>query len=141
MNFSIIPGWEIPEQHLSLRAVCSSGPGGQNVNKVSTKVQLRFAVAQNNTLNWGQKLRLQASYPSSVSTKNQKKDCAHPWFQRTQADGEEGPRPDQAESSRARRLKLLSTELSYMRVALRERYVARRTTAILLLFSASRVPA
>ncbi len=32
----------IPETDLSWMAVRSSGPGGQNVNKVSTKVRLRF---------------------------------------------------------------------------------------------------
>lgn len=32
----------IPESDLSWTAVRSSGPGGQNVNKVSSKVELRF---------------------------------------------------------------------------------------------------
>lgn len=31
----------VPESAISVRAVRSSGPGGQNVNKVSTKVELR----------------------------------------------------------------------------------------------------
>jgi ribosome-associated protein len=34
----------IPERELTLEAVRSGGPGGQNVNKVSTKVVLRFSV-------------------------------------------------------------------------------------------------
>ena len=58
------PGWEIPEAELSFRAVCSGGPGGQNVNKVSTKVQLRFAVDVSQALTPGQKIRLRASFPS-----------------------------------------------------------------------------
>lgn len=64
MTFELIPGWEVPENELSFRAVCSSGPGGQNVNKVSTKVQLRYAVQTSTALSMGHKLRLRACYPS-----------------------------------------------------------------------------
>lgn len=35
----------IPDRDLTLSFVRSSGPGGQNVNKVATAVQLRFALA------------------------------------------------------------------------------------------------
>lgn len=38
----ITPNISIPETDLSWTAVRSSGPGGQNVNKVSTKIELRF---------------------------------------------------------------------------------------------------
>ncbi|MEW5870713.1 MAG: alternative ribosome rescue aminoacyl-tRNA hydrolase ArfB [Chloroflexota bacterium] len=34
----------IDESHIQVRFVQSSGPGGQNVNKVATKAQLRFDV-------------------------------------------------------------------------------------------------
>ncbi|NUO76812.1 aminoacyl-tRNA hydrolase [Lysobacter sp. 5GHs7-4] len=40
----------IPEQELVERFVRSTGPGGQNVNKVATAVELRFDVAQSPSL-------------------------------------------------------------------------------------------
>jgi ribosome-associated protein len=36
------PGLSIPERELVWSAVRASGPGGQNVNKVASKVELRF---------------------------------------------------------------------------------------------------
>ncbi|HVH57353.1 MAG TPA: alternative ribosome rescue aminoacyl-tRNA hydrolase ArfB [Vicinamibacterales bacterium] len=40
----------IPESELEERFVRSSGPGGQNVNKVATAVQLRFDAAHSSVL-------------------------------------------------------------------------------------------
>ena len=40
----VAPGISIPEEELKFTFVRSSGPGGQNVNKVATAVQLRFAL-------------------------------------------------------------------------------------------------
>lgn len=39
------PGVRVPAWALRWRAVRSSGPGGQNVNKVASKVELRVAMA------------------------------------------------------------------------------------------------
>jgi ribosome-associated protein len=41
----IAPGIVVPEGALRFRAVRSSGPGGQNVNKVASKVELRVDLA------------------------------------------------------------------------------------------------
>jgi ribosome-associated protein len=40
----ITSDWSIPDEELLERFVRSSGPGGQNVNKVATAVELRFDV-------------------------------------------------------------------------------------------------
>ncbi len=42
MSLQVAAGIEIPDSELSLSFVRSSGPGGQNVNKVATAAQLRF---------------------------------------------------------------------------------------------------
>ncbi len=50
----------LPGNELSWRAVAASGPGGQNVNKVATKVELRFHLASSTGLDPGTKQRLRA---------------------------------------------------------------------------------
>jgi len=44
-NLRIAPGIELGEDELDENFIRSSGPGGQNVNKVATAVQLRFDAA------------------------------------------------------------------------------------------------
>ena len=48
----------IPARDLSWSAARSSGPGGQNVNKVATKVTLRFDLRNSTALTGAQKRRL-----------------------------------------------------------------------------------
>jgi ribosome-associated protein len=50
----------IPPSALSVRAVRSSGPGGQNVNKVATKVELRVALDAVEGLSDAARARLRA---------------------------------------------------------------------------------
>jgi ribosome-associated protein len=50
----------IPEAELEFRAIRASGPGGQNVNKVSTAIQLRFNFRASEVLDAGIKARLSA---------------------------------------------------------------------------------
>jgi len=58
MNLTVRPGLEIPDADLEVAFIRSSGPGGQNVNKVASAVQLRFALARNTTLRDDVKARL-----------------------------------------------------------------------------------
>jgi len=45
MDVEIAPGLFLPEEDLVLDFIRSPGPGGQNVNKVASAVQLRFNTA------------------------------------------------------------------------------------------------
>jgi ribosome-associated protein len=47
---NLAPDIVIPDDELEWKFIRSSGPGGQNVNKVSSAVQLRFLLPQNITL-------------------------------------------------------------------------------------------
>ena len=60
MGVVIRPGLEIPDSDLEVAFIRSAGPGGQNVNKVASAVQLRFALDANQTLRSDVKSRLRA---------------------------------------------------------------------------------
>jgi len=49
-DLTVTPAVTIPARELSWTAVASGGPGGQNVNKVATKVQLRWDLANSTAL-------------------------------------------------------------------------------------------
>ena len=54
----IVPGLAIPENEISFTASRSGGPGGQNVNKVSSKVTLAFDVRGSTALSPAQKQKI-----------------------------------------------------------------------------------
>ena len=55
---------------LKYKAVRSSGAGGQNVNKVSSKVVLTFDLENSNGLNEEEKLRLKEKLTSKLTLEN-----------------------------------------------------------------------
>jgi ribosome-associated protein len=58
MSLEVTPHLSIPDSDLSFAFVRASGPGGQNVNKVSSAVQLRFDMAGSTVLSDAVKSRL-----------------------------------------------------------------------------------
>jgi ribosome-associated protein len=58
MALHLAPGLMIPDEDFEWKFIRSSGPGGQNVNKVASAVQLRFLLPLNTTLRGAVKQRL-----------------------------------------------------------------------------------
>jgi ribosome-associated protein len=58
MRLPVTPRLAIDESDLEESFIAASGPGGQNINKVATAVQLRFNLAANQTLPQAVKSRL-----------------------------------------------------------------------------------
>ena len=59
---------EIPESELEFNAIRSSGPGGQNVNKVATAIHLRFDIVASSVLPDEVKSRLLTLRDRRIST-------------------------------------------------------------------------
>ena len=57
----------IPESELTFKTSRSSGPGGQNVNKVETRVTLLFDLDNSPSLDGEQKATIHATYPGRIS--------------------------------------------------------------------------
>lgn len=58
MPLEVTPDITIPDSDLSMAFVRASGPGGQNVNKVASAVQMRFDLESSSALNERVKARL-----------------------------------------------------------------------------------
>ncbi|HVK15889.1 MAG TPA: alternative ribosome rescue aminoacyl-tRNA hydrolase ArfB [Fimbriiglobus sp.] len=64
----ITPAIAIPDAELSWAYARSGGPGGQNVNKVASKVVLRWALDASPSVPPAVKDRIRAAHPSYVTT-------------------------------------------------------------------------
>lgn len=58
---------EIPEDEVQITASRSSGPGGQNVNKVNTRVTLHFPVWSSKHLTESQKVKITSRLKSRIT--------------------------------------------------------------------------
>jgi ribosome-associated protein len=64
---AIMAGVEIPETELEFSASRSGGPGGQNVNKVSSRITLRFDVDRSAALSEEQRAQIRSKLASRIS--------------------------------------------------------------------------
>lgn len=63
----VTPRIRVPRDEFRFTFVRSSGPGGQNVNKVATKAQMRWAVVESPSLSAGVKERFLAKYRRRIT--------------------------------------------------------------------------
>ena len=55
------------EGEFEIKAIRSSGPGGQHVNKSNTKIQLRFHIGFSQNLNEDEKEKIRLNLPSMIT--------------------------------------------------------------------------
>jgi ribosome-associated protein len=60
MAIQVTPDLVIPDDELEWKFIRASGPGGQNVNKVSSAAQMRFRLPQNSSIPVAARNRLRA---------------------------------------------------------------------------------
>lgn len=63
----IKPGLSIPESELSFRASRSSGPGGQNVNKVNSRITIEFDLDGSPSLSPEQRAKIREKLAARIS--------------------------------------------------------------------------
>ena len=56
------------EKEITFQAIRSSGPGGQNVNKVNSKIELRFNIPDSEILNESEKLLLMTKLRNKINS-------------------------------------------------------------------------
>jgi ribosome-associated protein len=64
----VTPRLAIPDSELEFQFVRSSGPGGQAVNKVSSKAQMRWNFASSTALPWEVRQRFREKFQSRLTT-------------------------------------------------------------------------
>jgi ribosome-associated protein len=65
--FEVAAGVSIPEWELTFTASRSGGPGGQNVNKVATRVTVAFDLVRSPSLSRDQKARIRERLASRIN--------------------------------------------------------------------------
>src|SRR5258707_6041746 len=63
----ITPDLAIPDEEVSFTTSRSGGPGGQNVNKLETRVTIRFDVGASAVLSEEQKARLRERFATRIT--------------------------------------------------------------------------